>query len=102
MALTRDEVRQLADLARLDLSDDELAAAEQDLDKILGYVDRLKQVETQGVEPFTMPARHEWRPDVALPCDHAACEIILSNFPERNGDLLKTPGVFDKPKGGKA
>jgi len=49
-----------------------------------------------------MPARIEWRPDVELPCDHAAREIILSNFPERVGDLLKTPGVFDKPKGSKA
>jgi aspartyl-tRNA(Asn)/glutamyl-tRNA(Gln) amidotransferase subunit C len=102
MTLTRDEVRQLADLARLDLSEEELAMAEQDLDKILGYVDRLKKVETEGVEPFTMPARTEWRPDVELPCDYAAREIILSNFPERVGDLLKTPGVFDKPKGGKA
>lgn len=101
MALTRNDVRQLADLARLDLSEEELAAAEQDLDKILGYVDRLKQVETQSVEPFTMPARTEWRSDVALACDQAAVEIILSNFPERTGDLLKTPGVFDKPKGGK-
>lgn len=91
----------LADLARLELSDAELAAAEHDLDKILDFVERLQRVPTDGVEPFTMPARTEWRQDVELPCDHAACEIILSNFPERTGDLLKTPGVFDKPKGGK-
>lgn len=92
----------LADLARLDLSEDELKTAEQDLDKVLGYVERLQEVETQGVEPFAMPARTAWREDVSLPCDHAACEIILSNFPERSGDLLKTPGVFESPKGKKA
>ena len=101
MPLNREDVTHLAELARLDLDEDETMATERDLDKILGYVDRLKQVETRGVEPFTMPARDEWRPDVALPCDHAACEIILSNFPERTGDLLKTPGVFESPKGKK-
>jgi aspartyl-tRNA(Asn)/glutamyl-tRNA(Gln) amidotransferase subunit C len=101
MALTREQVQGLADLARLELSDAELAVAEQDLDNILGYVESLQGIDTQGVLPFSMPARTEWREDVALPCDHAAREIILSNFPERNGDLLKTPGVFEKPKGGK-
>ncbi len=102
MALSRQEVKQMADLARLELSEDELAAAEQDLDKVLGYVERLQKVDTQGVEPAAMPARTEWREDVALPCDEAAREIIISNFPARQGDLLKTPGVFENPKGGKA
>ena len=101
MALTRDQVKQLADLARLELSDAEIAAAEQDLDKILGYVARLQKVDTKGVEPSAMPERTAWREDVALPCDQVAREIIISNFPARQGDLLKTPGVFEKPKGTK-
>jgi len=102
MALSRDEVKQLADLARTELSEEELTAAEHDLDKILGYVERLQKVDTAGVEPSAMPARTEWREDTALPCDEMAREIILTNFPARSGDLLKTPGVFEKPKGGKA
>ncbi len=101
MALTTNEVKQLADLARLDLSEDEVKAAEQDLENILGYVERLQKIDASGAEPFAMPARTEWREDVSLPCDHASCEIILSNFPERSGDLLKTPGVFESPKGKK-
>jgi len=102
MALTRDDVKGLADLARLELSEDELSTAEKELDSVLGYVDRLQQIDTKGVEPMTMPAKAEgWRADVEFACDDATRELILSNFPERRGDLLKTPGVFEKPKGGR-
>lgn len=102
MSLTRDDVKRLADLARLELSDEETVNAEKDLDSILGYVNRLSEIETTNVEPMTMPAKADgWREDVALPTDEAERELILSNFPSRRGDLLKTPGVFEKPKGGR-
>jgi aspartyl-tRNA(Asn)/glutamyl-tRNA(Gln) amidotransferase subunit C len=99
MALSREDVKRLADLARIRLSDEEMERAEKELDSVLGYVDRLQQVDTTGVDPFTPPVRSEWREDVALPCDDLAHELILSNFPARKGDLLQTPGVFEKPKG---
>lgn len=102
MKLSREDVKGLADLARLELTKEELKAAERELGAILGYVDRLSAVDTEGVLPMTMPPKAEgWRHDVALPCDAAARELILSNFPARKGDLLKTPGVFEKPKTGK-
>lgn len=91
----------MADLARLSVSEEEMEQAREELGSILGFVDRLKEVDTKDVEPMSMPARTEWREDSALPCDEVARELILSNFPERNGDLLRTPGVFEKPKGKK-
>ncbi len=101
MSLSREDVLHLAELARLAVSEEEIEGARQDLESILGFVDRLKEVDTKDVEPMSMPARTEWREDVALPCDELARELILSNFPERKGDLLATPGVFEKPKGKK-
>jgi len=102
MSLSREDVLHLADLARLQMTENEIASAQNDLTSILGFVDQLKDVDTDGVEPMTMPARAEgWREDVALPCDEVARELILANFPKRKGDLLATPGVFEKPKGGK-
>ncbi len=90
----------MADLARLELNEDELAEAEKDLDSILGYVDRLQKIKTKGVEPWSMPTRaQDWREDVVLKCDDLAQEIILSNFPSRKQNMLATPGVFEKPKG---
>ncbi|MFZ2803726.1 MAG: Asp-tRNA(Asn)/Glu-tRNA(Gln) amidotransferase subunit GatC [Patescibacteria group bacterium] len=100
MPLTREDILKLAGLARLDMTDDEVRSAERDLEAVLGYVDRLQQVDTQDVEPMTMPAKAEgWRPDVAFPCDDATRELILANFPSRKDDLLRTPAVFEKPKG---
>lgn len=101
MPLSRDDVKRLADLARIRLSDDEMKRAEKELDSVLTYVDRLQRVDTDGVEPHTPPVRSDWRKDVALPCDGVAREQILANFPARKADLLQTPGVFEKPKGQK-
>ncbi|MFH1621293.1 MAG: Asp-tRNA(Asn)/Glu-tRNA(Gln) amidotransferase subunit GatC [Patescibacteria group bacterium] len=100
MSLTRNEVKILADLARLELSEEELARAEKDLDSILGYVDRLQKIDTQGVEASSMPAKMTgWREDVAFKCDDLTVETILSNFPSRKQNMLATPGVFERPKG---
>ncbi|MFH1077759.1 MAG: Asp-tRNA(Asn)/Glu-tRNA(Gln) amidotransferase subunit GatC [Patescibacteria group bacterium] len=100
MPLSRDDVKMLADLARLDLPDEELGRMEKDLEAILGYVERLQDVDTKDVEPFTMPSRAEgWREDVASSCDDVTRETILSNFPTRKGDLLSVPPVFEKAKG---
>lgn len=99
MPLTRNDVKQLADLARLQLTDQELEKAEHELDAILGYVDRLKNVDTTNVEPLTMPEKETgWREDKNFACDDVTRETILANFPSRHGDLLHVPAVFEKPK----
>lgn len=99
MSLSREEMKQLADLARLQLTDEELTKVEREVDSILGYVDRLGKIDTQNAEPMTMPAKAEgWREDVAFTCDDATRELILANFPSRNGDALAVPAVFEKPK----
>ncbi len=99
MALTRDDVQRLADLARIQLTDVEQDMAEQELDAVLGFVNRLQQVDTTNVEPQTMPARTEWRPDEARECDDVTREFVLANFPSRLNDLLHVPPVFENPKG---
>lgn len=99
MSLTRDDVKRLAELARLELSDAEAEKAETELDAVLGYVERLAQIDTAGVEPAMPPAKEQgWREDVAIPCDDLGHELILGNFPARKGNLLHTPGVFAAPK----
>ncbi len=99
MPLTRDEVKNLADLARLDLSEQELVNAERELEAVLGYVDRLGKIDTTDVEAQSMPARAEgWRDDVSFTCDEATREVLLANFPSRTRDLLSVPAVFQNPK----
>ncbi len=97
--MSREEVLRLAQLGRLHLEDAEIERLQDELGSILGYVDRLSKVDVEGVEPFAMPALDAWRPDVPMPAAAEVRERILSQFPKRRGDLLQTPGVFERPKG---
>lgn len=100
MSLTREDVKHLADLARLAQTAEELSKSEQELEAILGYVNRLQRVPTDGVLPHAMPAKASgWRQDEENTYDDLAHELILSNFPSRKNDLLSVPAVFEKPKG---
>jgi aspartyl-tRNA(Asn)/glutamyl-tRNA(Gln) amidotransferase subunit C len=101
MSLSREDTAALGQLARIALSEEELARAEKELDSVLGFVDRLQKVDTTDVEEAGAPPVEamSFRPDEALACDAVGRELILKNFPARQEDLLKVPGVFEKPKG---
>lgn len=58
MALSDAELSHLLTLARLDLDEDEVEAIEGDLNRILGYVDRLGELDLEGVEPLARPLPH--------------------------------------------
>jgi aspartyl/glutamyl-tRNA(Asn/Gln) amidotransferase C subunit len=95
--ITADEVRELALLARLRLSDDEVARMTGDLGAILEYVDALRALDTTDVEPMThavpfdCPERaDETRP--SLPLDEA-----LANAPPRDGDYYQVPRIVPGP-----
>ena len=95
MALTFDEVRKVAKLARLEMSDADLATMQQQLSAILDYVDQLGQLDTDGVEPLAhpLPVANVFRddePGVCLTPDGA-----LANAPVRLADFFGVPAVFD-------
>jgi aspartyl-tRNA(Asn)/glutamyl-tRNA(Gln) amidotransferase subunit C len=95
MSLSADEVRQVAGLARLELTDDELTRMADQLNRILGYVELIQKLNTDGVEPLAhpLPVRNVFRDDEpapSLPIDEA-----LSNAPSRAGDCFGVPAVFD-------
>lgn len=90
-----DEVRKVARLSRLDMSDVDLAVMAKQLTAILGYVDQLKQLDTDGVEPLAhpLPMQNIFRADElgqSLPVDEA-----LRNAPSRSGNYFGVPAVFD-------
>jgi aspartyl-tRNA(Asn)/glutamyl-tRNA(Gln) amidotransferase subunit C len=94
MSLTPDDVRKVARLARLDLADADLARLQPQLSAILDYVDQLKQLPTNGVEPLAHPlpisnAFRDDEPVPSLPVDDA-----LSNAPNRIGNYFGVPAVF--------
>ena len=55
MSLSRDDVAKVATLARLALSEDELAQMTSELTKIVGFVSLLEEIDTSNVEPLAHP-----------------------------------------------
>ena len=89
------EVRKVARLGRLDLSDDDLAVMARQLTAILGYVDQLKELNTDNVEPMAhpLPVQNVFRADElrpSLPVDEA-----LRNASSRSGDFFAVPAILD-------
>ena len=92
--LSRDEVRHVATLARLALSDEEAAHFSRQLSQILTYVQTLNQLDTSQVEPTShaVPMANVWREDdVAPSCDR---EAILANAPDRTAEFFRVPKIL--------
>jgi aspartyl-tRNA(Asn)/glutamyl-tRNA(Gln) amidotransferase subunit C len=97
-----EEVREIATLARLDLSEQEIERMTTDLDAILGYVAALKDLDTSAVEPMThaVPFDCPERSDqvgTSLPVDEA-----LRNAPRREASFFQVPRIIAPSAAGQA
>jgi aspartyl-tRNA(Asn)/glutamyl-tRNA(Gln) amidotransferase subunit C len=95
MALTMEDVRKVALLARLRLSDDELAVMQQQLSSILGYMDMLQEVDVTDV-PTTAQVTdvvNIVRPDEVRPS--LPVEAVLENAPQHAEGYFKVKPVFE-------
>ena len=100
MAMSSKEILRLGELARLELTEDEITRQSEDLEKILGYVGRLADIDTAGVPETAEGAlTSQPREDAATRTDVETREFIITDFPDRIGDALRVPAVFEKPKG---
>jgi aspartyl-tRNA(Asn)/glutamyl-tRNA(Gln) amidotransferase subunit C len=93
--LSRDDVAKVALLARLTLSDDELNRMTDQLGAILGYVERLSEVDTEGIEPMAhaVERTNVFREDVETPM--LPREAALANAPKTDGHYFLVPQIFD-------
>jgi aspartyl-tRNA(Asn)/glutamyl-tRNA(Gln) amidotransferase subunit C len=89
------EVRKVAKLGRLDLPDEDLAIMAKQLSAILGYVDQLKELNTDGVEPMAhpLPVQNVFRTDELKPS--LTVDEALRNAPARSGDFFAVPAILD-------
>ncbi len=95
MSLTADQVRWVAHLSRLKLSEAEVAQMTPQLASIVGYVDQLQKINTEGVKPLyhALEQVNVFRPD-ALGTSLSP-EEALANAPERLGNFFQVPAVLD-------
>jgi aspartyl-tRNA(Asn)/glutamyl-tRNA(Gln) amidotransferase subunit C len=91
MAITREDVLHVAALARLDLTEDEIARLELQLNDILEAVGKVSEIDLSDVPPTSHPLdvvnvfrADEPRPSLAL-------DDVFANAPERDGDFFRVP-----------
>ena len=89
------EVEHVARLARLELAPEERERMREQLDRILGYIDKLRQLDTAGVEPTShaVPMVNVFREDELRPC--LSPEEMLANAPDRSGEFFRVPRIIE-------
>ncbi len=94
MLLTTEEVRKIATLARIDLTDAEVEKFQKELSVVLDYVSELNEVNTDGIEEVSQVTGLEnvERNDEAEGCPYR--QEIIDNFPERKDDFLKIKSIL--------
>ena len=105
MRISDKDVLYVADLANLDLTDQERQRMVRDLNSILDYIDRLNELDTTKVPPMaqTLPGNtgsdaaelaDALREDELLPC--LSHEDAVKNAPDTDGNFFKVPKVIEK------
>jgi len=82
-------------LAKLELSGEEKEQAKKDMGRMLDYIDKLNELDTEGVEPMShvFPTQNVFREDVVANGDES--EDILRNAPVRKDNMFVVPRTFD-------
>ena len=95
MKVDEKEVEYVAMLARIELSEDEKARYSEQLSTILDFFDRLKEVDTENVEPTShvLDLVNAYRPDEVRPS--LGVEAVLQNAPDRANRFFRVPKILD-------
>lgn len=94
MKITTKDVEIVAQLARLEMTQEELVVMTDQLDNILSYIEKLEEVDTDNVRAtshvFTI--HNAFREDI--PSQSLAREEVLRNAPDQNGEMFRVPKIF--------
>ena len=92
--ISSSDVRKVANLARLELAEDQIETYTAQLEEILSYVDQLQAIDTQNILPTTRAVEvvNAMRDDVVeVKCSR---EDILNQAPHREGDFFRVPKIL--------
>jgi aspartyl-tRNA(Asn)/glutamyl-tRNA(Gln) amidotransferase subunit C len=94
--ITIEEVEHVARLARLELRPDDKARMRAELDGILAYIDKLRALDVEGVEPTShaVPLTNIMREDEPRPSFPR--DEMLANAPDRHGDFFRVPKIIEE------
>ena len=93
------QVRKVAKLARLELSETEVAEFTGQLSAIISYVEKMNELDTEQVEPLahSLPVSNVFREDHTK--DSLGTEAVLANAPQRDEGFFLVPKILDDNSG---
>lgn len=94
MAVTREEVKRIAKLAKLSLTEEEEINLQKEMSSILDYMDKLNEIDTSDVEPLShpIPVENIFREDKVE--KSISREDALKNAPDATEEFFKVPKVI--------
>ena len=95
MSVTPEQVRHIANLARISMSEEELERLVPELNNILGWVEQLEEVNTDGVEPLTAVVPNKLRLREDKVTDGDCRDEILANAPVAEHGFFAVPKVIE-------
>lgn len=95
MSLSNEEVRRIARLARIELSDSDVEATREKLSGILDFIEQLQSINTAGVEPMAhaVDVVQRLRDDRVTECDRR--EVFQQLAPDAESGLYLVPKVIE-------
>jgi len=93
------QVRKVARLSRLELTEAEVAEFTDQLSAILDYVEKMNELDTTNVQPLAhcLPISNVFRQDFVE--ESLGTEKTLANAPQRDGEFFKVPKILDDSSG---
>ena len=93
------QVRKVAKLSRLELTEAEVKEFTGQLSAILEYVEKMNELDTENVEPLAhcLPVSNVFREDSVK--ESLGTENTLANAPQRDGEFFKVPKILDDSSG---
>ena len=95
MSVSAEQVRHIANLARLAMNEEELQRLVPELNNILGWVEQLAEVNTDGVEPLTAVIDQKLRLRDDVVNDGNIRDQVLANAPEAQHGFFAVPKVIE-------
>ncbi|MDD3487478.1 MAG: Asp-tRNA(Asn)/Glu-tRNA(Gln) amidotransferase subunit GatC [Candidatus Moranbacteria bacterium] len=94
--LSKDEVKRIAQLARMEITEKEAEKYSRELSDILGFVEKLNEADTEGIEPIAhiTGAKNVLREDKVVEYGEETKKGIIENFPEKKDRFNKVKAVF--------
>jgi aspartyl-tRNA(Asn)/glutamyl-tRNA(Gln) amidotransferase subunit C len=96
--LTKDQLKHLAELAKIEFTEEELESFLKDINQILSYVEEIQKLELDQFEPMIggILQKLYLREDEIIRAESETKELIQKQFPEKKDNFLKTPRIITK------